>query len=60
MGGQLAGKIEAEKERGLGMAKDDVIEALEQPENEAVESTIGPVLRKRLDQVGGNHTSPTS
>jgi hypothetical protein len=40
------------KERGLTMAKDDVIEALEQAENGPVELTIGPVLRERLDLEG--------
>jgi hypothetical protein len=34
------------------MTKDNVIKALEQPENEAVESTIGPTLRKHLNQEG--------
>jgi hypothetical protein len=34
------------------MAKDDALKALKQPENEAVELTIGPLLRQRLDQDG--------
>lgn len=34
------------------MAKDDVITALGQPENAAIESTIGPILRPLLDKEG--------
>jgi hypothetical protein len=48
---QLA-KLTLKEKRRLMMAADDVIAALERPENEAIESTIGPVLRKRLDQEG--------
>jgi hypothetical protein len=39
-------------ERGKRMATHDVLAALEQPENEPIDSTIGTVLRKRLDQEG--------
>lgn len=34
------------------MAKESVINALDQPENAAIESTIGPVLRQLLDKEG--------
>jgi hypothetical protein len=32
------------------MPKDKAVKALEQPENEVVESTIEPILRKHLDR----------
>jgi hypothetical protein len=34
------------------MAKDDVLKALDQPENEPIETTLGPLLRQKLDQHG--------
>lgn len=49
MGDQL---VDDEKERGPTMAAGDVIAALERPENEPIDSTIGPVIRGRLDQEG--------
>jgi hypothetical protein len=36
----------------LATAKDDALKALTEPENEAVELTIGPLLRQQLDQDG--------
>jgi hypothetical protein len=34
------------------MAKDDVLKALDQPENEPIKTTLGPLLRQKLDQDG--------
>jgi hypothetical protein len=34
------------------MAKDDVLKALDQPENEPIKATLGPLLRQKLDQDG--------